>query len=93
LTDLQIKSRCTSAPYTEEHEAHIWTNALLPDATLLDRLIRYEGHAERSLFKAIETLSKLRGITVESVRATMTRPSNGDESLEVSGERTTWSGA
>ncbi|MEM9347922.1 MAG: hypothetical protein AAGB26_15040 [Planctomycetota bacterium] len=91
LTDLQIKSRCTSAPYTEEHEAHIRTNTLLPDASLLDRLIRYEGHAERSLFKAIETLSKLRGVTVESVRATMTRPSNGDESLEVSGERTTWS--
>ena len=43
--------------------------ALLPGATELDLLARYETHAERSLYRAIETLAKLRGVRVAVVAA------------------------
>jgi len=58
-----------------------------------DRLLRYESHAERSMIRAIETLSRLRGVTVESIRATMSSKPSGEQSLEVRGERTTWPGS
>lgn len=93
LADLEVKSRAAQSPYTQEYEQLLKTEALLPDAATLDRLLRYEAHAERSMIRAIETLSRLRGVTVASVRATMSRSPHGEESLEVSGERTMWSGS
>jgi hypothetical protein len=54
--------------------------------------MRYESHAERGIRRALESLAQIRGVTVESIRATMTRPADGDASLELRGERTTWSG-
>lgn len=91
-TDLQTRSRMVPAPIDVEFEHQRRIAVLLPDASTLDRLMRYEGHAERGIIRALETLSKLRGVTIESIRATMTRPCYGEETLEVSGERTTWAG-
>lgn len=93
ITDLEVKSRAAQSPYSPEHEERLKIEALLPEAGTLDRLMRYEAHAERSLIRSIEMLSRLRGVSVESIRATMSRSPEGDESLEVSGERTTWPGA
>jgi len=93
LTDLEARSRSTQTPFTDEREELLRIEAMLPEAGTLDRLMRYEAHAERSMLRAIEMLSKLRGVTVASIRATMPRSPEGDSSLQVSGERTTWSGS
>lgn len=93
LTDLEVRSRTAQSPYTQEHDDLLKTEALLPDSATLDRLLRYEAHAERSMIRAIEMLSRLRGVTVASIRATVSRSPEGEESLEVSGERTTWPGS
>lgn len=44
---------------------------LLPDADVLDRLQRYEAAAERSLYRGIEALAKLRGSKTEVIRLTI----------------------
>lgn len=66
------------------------TAALLPDAATLDRMIRYESNADRSLHKALETLAKLRGATVETVAAKMTAQTAEGVDFEIRGERTQW---
>lgn len=63
------------------------TAALLPDAATLDRLIRYESHADRSLHRALETLAKLRGATIA---AKMTGQTEDGADYEIRGERTQW---
>ena len=67
--------------------------ALLPDAQMLDRLIRYETHNDRSLYRALETLAKLRGATVESIAARITSPGDNGSTVEVVGQRTHWTPA
>jgi hypothetical protein len=79
-------------PSDAEHEQQREVAALLPDAATLERLMRYESHAERGIRRALETLARVRGVTVASIRATMTRPADGDAALELRGERTTWAG-
>lgn len=64
---------------------------MLPHAATLDRLIRYETHADRSLHRALETLAKLRGATVQTIWASLTRPGDSDGRLELQGMRTQWS--
>jgi hypothetical protein len=93
LMDLEVRSRSAVVPYTDEHESRLKIQAMLPSDKDLDRLMRYEVHSERSIIRSIETLSKLRGVKVESIRATMTRPEQGGGSVEIRGERTTWSGS
>lgn len=66
------------------------TAALLPDAATLDRLIRYESHADRSLHRALETLAKLRGATIETIAAKMTGQTEDGADYEIRGERTQW---
>jgi hypothetical protein len=46
----------------------------------LDRLLRYETHADRSLTRALDTLARLRGVTVETLSATVTRAVIGSTS-------------
>ena len=78
-------------PYTTEQWQRKRIAALLPDAATLDRIIRYETHAARSLLRALEMLAKLRGATVETVAAIMTRPEGGPAALTVHGRRECWS--
>ena len=46
---------------------------LLPSQQELDRLLRYEKHATSSLFRSIEMLAKLRGVSLKSVLERVTR--------------------
>ena len=78
-------------PYTTEQWQRKRIAALLPDAATLDRLIRYETCAERSLLRALGTLAKLRGATVETIAAIVTRPEGGPAAMTVHGRRECWS--
>lgn len=91
LSSLRVQQMICESPQTATHRASRLTAAMLPDAATLDRLIRYETHADRSLHRALETLAKLRGATVETIRASLTRPGDSDACLESQGTRTQWS--
>ena len=67
--------------------------ALLPDSPMLDRLIRYETHNDRSLARALETFARLRGATVESISARITARGGHGSTVEVVGQRTLWTSA
>lgn len=49
---------------------------LLPDAETLDRLLRYETHAERSLFRSLEMLAKMRCVPLSFVTDSITNPTS-----------------
>ena len=87
---LEAASREAADPYTVQQQQDQRTASLLPDAATLDRLIRYETHADRSLHRALETLAKMRGATVESIAATITGRQADGSTVEVRGERTRW---
>ncbi len=91
LDTLRQQREVCEDPYTTEQWQRKRIAALLPDAPTLDRLIRYETHAERSLLRALETLAKLRGAMVETVAAIMTRPEGGPAALTVHGRQECWS--
>lgn len=91
LDTLHQQREVCEDPYTTEQWQRKRIAALLPDAATLDRLIRYETHAERSLLRALEILAKLRGATVETIAATMTRPEGGPAALTVQARRECWS--
>lgn len=91
LDTLHQQREVCEDPYTTGQWQRKRIAALLPDAATLDRLIRYETHTERRLLRALETLAKLRGATVETIAATMTRPEGGPAALTVHGRRECWS--
>jgi len=64
--------------------------ALLPDEATLNRLVRYEAHAERSLMRCLETMAKLRGATVETLSASLRGITADGTEVEIRGERTSW---
>lgn len=64
--------------------------ALLPDEATLNRLVRYEAHAERSLMRCLETMAKLRGATVETLSASLRGVTPDGTEVEIRGERTSW---
>lgn len=58
----------------QQHEYQLDRTArLLPDAEVLERLQRYETAAERSLYRAIDALAKLRGQSREIIQLTVAR--------------------
>ena len=70
--------------------AHQRTAALLPEAATLDRLIRYETLADRTLHRSLELLAKLRGATVESIWTRITGTTASGATVEVEGKRERW---
>ena len=93
LTVLRQRQHTCSDPFSCEQATRKKIAAMLPEAQVLDRLLRYETHADRSLHRALETLAKLRGATVETLMATVTGPTPDGGSATVRRERTTWTPA
>jgi hypothetical protein len=87
MTLRQQRVACEYPQTAERGEEHR-TAALLPEAGLLDRLIRCEAHAERSFYRALDALAKLRGVTVESLSAIVTGTTPQGAKVAVRGERT-----
>lgn len=54
--------------------------ALLPSAKFLERVMRYETHAERSLYRALEQLARMRGVTVQILAARLSVAPAADDS-------------
>ena len=68
-------------PYSNRQHRYLAAAALLPDAVALDRLLRYETHADKTLARALDTLARLRGVTVERLSTTVTARLEGADSL------------
>jgi len=64
-------------PYSNRQHRYLAAAALLPDAVALDRLLRYETHADKTLARALDTLARLRGVTVERLSTTVTSQVGG----------------
>ncbi|MCE9589037.1 MAG: hypothetical protein K8S99_00755 [Planctomycetes bacterium] len=92
LATFRIWNDACDDPATKEQAELHRTAALLPDAPTMDRLIRYETHADKSLHRALETLAKLRGATVETIKARVTGRAEDGTRVELQGQRTRWSG-
>jgi len=90
LATLHAQRQVVQDPDTAQQDKDRRTAALLPDGKTLDRLIRYEGHAERGLSRSLDMLAKLRGVTVESIAATITAPGPAGGTFELHGQRTRW---
>ena len=90
LETLRQQRQFCEEPYRTEQWERERTAAMLPDTATLDRLIRYETHADRSLHRALESLARLRGTTVETIAATMTGRTAAGATVELHGERTHW---
>lgn len=90
---LRQQRQLCEEPWTEQAEEQQRAVAMLPEAATLDRLIRYETHADRSLHRALETLAKLRGATVETIAARVSGQTAEGASMELFGQRTSWRAA
>jgi hypothetical protein len=90
---LRQQRSCCEDPYAAEQTALKQTQALLPEEGLLDRLIRYERHAERSLFECLERLAKLRHSTVESLAAMVMGQMPDGTTVAVQKQQTRWTNA
>jgi hypothetical protein len=95
LVEQRIRTLCAQrlvceVPFTVAEWNARGTMGLLPDAGMLDRILRYETHADRSLNRALDTLAKLRGAMVESVAARLRGVAPDGTAVEVREERTLW---
>jgi hypothetical protein len=80
-------------PATAQQHADQQAVSLLPDPAMLDRLLRYETHADRALHRSLELLAKLRGATVETVMARVAGTNPDGTRYEVQGQRSHWNGS
>jgi hypothetical protein len=85
----QLRHVCEH-PYVSEQDQMARLAALLPGEETLQRLTRYESHAERSLYRCLELLAKLRGASVESLSALVTRRPAERTEMAFQAERTRW---
>jgi len=90
IRELMHLRRVCEEPYTDEAWERKQTGSLLLSAADMDRLIRYEVHADRTLTRCLETLAKLRGATVETVAASLRGVTPDGAAVEVRGQRTRW---
>ena len=72
LISLRQQRDTCAEPFGGRYWHERQTAALLPDRDLMDRLLRYEIHADRRMYRALEMLAKLRGVTVETIMAQVT---------------------
>ena len=81
---LALRSKCED-PWTDlQHESRC-TASLLPEPALLDGLIRYETHTDRTLYRALDQLAKLRGISVDKLIPNITPNETDTPILKVDG--------
>ena len=73
-----------------DDEANRRDAALLPSARVLDRMVRYEVHSERTVIRVLKQLALLRGATVERLAARVTGIGGPGDAVQLSGTRTTW---
>ncbi len=78
----------------EPYRSQLWTDrthaAMLPDEALLNRIIRYEVHNDRALYRALEQLAKLRGVMVERLAGDLKAVQADGSAVQFVGERTVW---
>ena len=72
IDTLEHQRRYCEKPHTDKHQRALMAAALLPAGEVLDRLLRYETHADKTLLRALDTLARLRGVTVETLSTTVT---------------------
>jgi hypothetical protein len=89
-TCLRAQCQIVSDPHTVQQDRDRQMVGLLPDSATLDRLLRYETHAERSMHRSLEMLAKLRGVAIESISAAIIGPGPNGTTVEVRGQRTRW---
>lgn len=90
LDTLRAQRQVCEVPFSIDEWRDRRTLGLLGDEAMLDRIMRYETHADRSLNRALDTLAKLRGSTVESIAASMRGVQPDGTAVEVRGKRTRW---
>src|SRR5690606_22561076 len=66
---LDQQRQVLESPLDQEDLDRLEKLALLPSAKFLERVMRYETHAERSLYRALEQLARMRGVTVQILAA------------------------
>lgn len=86
---LRQQRACLVVPGVDEDLDHRLV-AMLPSPTDLERLIRYETHADRTLSRALETLARLRGVPVQTVLARVSVRHADGSGYEVSREESVW---
>ncbi|MCC6683396.1 MAG: hypothetical protein IT445_21070 [Phycisphaeraceae bacterium] len=84
------QSRVAANPYLDDQMEDLKTASLLPEAATLDRLIRYETHADRTLLRSLEALAMLRGLTLSSIRATVTGRSTSPAIVDFQQQPSLW---
>ena len=89
LDTLDHQRRYCQAPATPRFQRQVITGSLLPAGDTLDRLLRYETHADKTLVRALDTLARLRGVTVESLSTTVTTHHQGAMGMQVATGATT----
>lgn len=87
---LRAQRRVCEVPFSIDEWQDRRTVGLLGDDAMLDRIMRYETHADRTLNRALDTLAKLRGATIESIAARVRGVGTDGTAVEVSGQRTRW---
>lgn len=66
---LEQQRMVLSSPYDDEEHRRQERLAMLPDSITLERLTRYETHAERSLYRALDQLARMQGVTIHVLAA------------------------
>jgi hypothetical protein len=69
LDTLEQQRMVLESPLDDEDHLRRQQMAVLPSSMTLDRLTRYETHAERSLYRALDQLSRMQGVTVQVLAA------------------------
>ncbi|MCC6679452.1 MAG: hypothetical protein IT445_00970 [Phycisphaeraceae bacterium] len=87
LTKLRAQSRQAKKSLIADQEVVQQTMALLPDTALLDKLMRYETHADRRLQRALERLAMLRGSSVQALWVSITTHNYDQQALKVPNQR------
>ena len=87
ITGLTTQAQIAPTPYLQQSDTDARTCALQPDEATLQRLLRYESHAERSLARCLDQLARLRGVTVDRIHATITHEQPDGITTRFSAER------
>lgn len=78
----QQQLACRDTGEAQDH-ANRQVASLLPDDNLLDRLLRYESHADRALHRSLDALARYRGTAIQTVMARVKSNHPDGSSIEV----------
>lgn len=88
MNTLRMLRETCREPYTSDFWRRRRVARSLPDAAVMDVLLRYESHADRTLARSLETLARLRGLTVERVSASLSGTDASGAAFAVEREQT-----